>query len=289
MFTVVLCTYDRADIVGEAIERVLAQNWRDFELIAVDDGSSDDTLAVLNAIDDERLRVVHRPNGGLSAARNTGIGEAGGRFVVFLDDDDHVSPDWLSGLERGVDDSTGFTSCTCRLVTPDGTLIREKAAVPHALFPDIRGVFTAGTFAIDRTVVSDLGGYAEDLRVNHQTELLLRVLPELKRRGMTTALVDEPLITIERREQEDRPRRQPADLLQGAEFLIDRHGRALATNPTALANYHAIAGVSAMKVGEIRRGRRHLRRAARVQPAKPKHWLRLGVSLISPLARRAWR
>lgn len=289
MFSVVVCTYNRAGLVSAAIDSVLAQTWDDFELLVVDDGSDDHTAEVLASYRDSRLHPLHRPNGGLSAARNTGIEQATGRFVAFLDDDDEASPGWLEGLARGVDDRSGFTSCTCTLVSPDRSVTTPLAAFPHEVYPDILGVFMAGTFALDRSIISDVGGYATDIRVSHQTELLLRALPVLKARGMTAVLCDEPLVAIERRDPADRPLSQPGDLLDGAEYLIQHHGTVLAANPIALANTHAIAGVSAAQLGERRRSRRHLRRAAATAPRSPKHLARFAVSLVPPLARRAWR
>jgi glycosyltransferase involved in cell wall biosynthesis len=288
MFSVVLCTYNRADLIIDAVGRVLDQSWPDFELIVVDDGSTDQTAERLATVDDPRLRVIHRENGGLSAARNTGIYEASARLVVLLDDDDEVAPDWLSGLASQVGDTTGFVACSCYLAFPDGT---RKYLKPegNAVSPDIKGVFIAGTFAIDGDVLRDVGGYAEDIRVSHQTEMLLRALPEMKRRNLTAALTERPLITIERRSQGDRPLSQPADLLHGAEYLLDRHGEQLALCREAIANYHAIAGVSAAQLGKRDRARHHFFRAARVEFWKPKHLVRLVVSMLPAFARRAWR
>jgi glycosyltransferase involved in cell wall biosynthesis len=288
MFSVVLCTYNRADRVAGAVRPVLDQSWKDFELIVVDDGSTDRTAEVLAGIDDPRLRVVHRPNGGLSAARNTGITQAAGRLVAFLDDDDLVSPGWLAGLASRVGASTGFVSCTCRLVSPDRASVEEVRAFPDTLFPDVEGVFMAGTFAIDRSVLAAIGGYAEEIRVSHQTELLLRAMPELKRRGLTASLIAEPLIEIERREPGDRPLSQPADLLHGVEYLVDHHGEALARCRQALAHYYAIAGASAAQLGNRPLSRRYMLRAARAWPWNPKHLARAAVSLVPPLARRTW-
>ncbi len=291
MFSVVICTYNRAEIVPVAIESALAQTFTDFELIVVNDGSADDTAEVIAryAADDDRVRAVNRVNGGLSAARNTGLAEATGRFVAFFDDDDVVDPDWLAGLAEGTDERTGFTACTCTIVNEERTSSSVLPARPHALYDDIWGVFMAGTFAVDRAVLVEIGGYAEEIRVSHQSELLLRALPVIVDRGMTTNLTDRPLITIERRDAADRPLSQPADLLDGAEYLIEHHGPVLAQRPHALANYHAIAGVSAAQLGHHGQARRHLRRAATTYPRNPRHVARFALSLVPPLARRTWQ
>jgi glycosyltransferase involved in cell wall biosynthesis len=90
--TVIIPTYNRGWIVKEAIDSVLHQDFSDFELIVVDDGSDDDTREVLGAYANS-ITVLHQSNRGVSAARNRGISEASGRLVAFLDSDDL----WLPG------------------------------------------------------------------------------------------------------------------------------------------------------------------------------------------------
>jgi glycosyltransferase involved in cell wall biosynthesis len=98
LFSVVVPTYNRANETMRAIESVLAQDLPNFELIIVDDGSSDDTIQRVSAITDPRLRLVSQANAGASAARNLGIDLAHGLFVAFLDSDDVYLPNHLSNL-----------------------------------------------------------------------------------------------------------------------------------------------------------------------------------------------
>lgn len=96
-FSVIVPTYNRGERVGPTLDSVLAQTWADFELIVVDDGSTDHTVAILDAykerVQDSRLHIIHRKNGGPTAARNTGIAAATGRYIALLDDDD-LWPHW---------------------------------------------------------------------------------------------------------------------------------------------------------------------------------------------------
>jgi len=89
--SVIIPTYNRGWIIEEAIDSVLAQDFEDFELIVVDDGSTDDTGQILEAYDQD-LIVCRQSNRGVSAARNRGIDAAAGRLIAFLDSDDL----WLS-------------------------------------------------------------------------------------------------------------------------------------------------------------------------------------------------
>jgi len=99
LVTVIIPTYNRGWILKEAIDSVLSQDFNDFELIVVDDGSTDNTHEILSAYGGDII-VLRQGNRGVSAARNAGIASASGCFIAFLDSDDL----WLPGkLARQVD------------------------------------------------------------------------------------------------------------------------------------------------------------------------------------------
>ena len=95
LVSVVIPTYNRAWVIKEAVDSVLAQDYKDFELIIVDDGSTDNTSDVLASYGED-VRVLFQENRGVSAARNRGVAEASGHFVAFLDSDDLWLPKKLS-------------------------------------------------------------------------------------------------------------------------------------------------------------------------------------------------
>lgn len=98
--SVVIPTYNRSALAAQAIDSVLAQSYGDFEIVLVDDGSSDDTRQVIGAYNDPRVRYFFQENAGLGAARNAGIARAQGQYVAFLDSDDLFLPHCL---ERHID------------------------------------------------------------------------------------------------------------------------------------------------------------------------------------------
>jgi hypothetical protein len=100
--SVVMATRNRASLVREAIGSVVAQTATHWELVIVDDGSDDDTPAVLAAIDDPRVRSLRTPGVGAGAARNVGISAATGDYVAFLDDDNKMSSGWIHAVQLHV-------------------------------------------------------------------------------------------------------------------------------------------------------------------------------------------
>jgi len=93
--SVIIPTFNRGWVVREALDSVLEQDYRNFELIVVDDGSTDDTGSILSAYG-QRLKVVTQPNRGVSAARNRGIAAARGDLIALLDSDDYWLPQKLA-------------------------------------------------------------------------------------------------------------------------------------------------------------------------------------------------
>ena len=97
--SVVIPCYNQAHFLGEAIESVLSQSYTNFEIVVVDDGSTDNTSEVASRYPD-KVRLIRQENKGLSGARNTGIGHSEGEYLVFLDSDDRLLPEALeAGLE----------------------------------------------------------------------------------------------------------------------------------------------------------------------------------------------
>ena len=107
LISIVLPCYNNGQTLARTVQSIQTQTEKNWELIAVDDGSADDTLCVLEQLakDEPRMRVIHQENGGVSAARNTGMDAAQGTWVSFADADDHLCPHALAHLLSMADDS----------------------------------------------------------------------------------------------------------------------------------------------------------------------------------------
>lgn len=96
MISIVIPLYNKERSVAHALNSVLKQSFQDFEIVVVDDGSTDGSCDEVYKVTDPRIRLVHQQNAGVSAARNKGIAEARGEYVAFLDADDEWKPDYLA-------------------------------------------------------------------------------------------------------------------------------------------------------------------------------------------------
>ena len=96
MISVVIPLYNKENLIANTLQTVFDQTFRDFEIVIVNDGSTDGSADVVRGIDDPRIRLIEQPNGGVSAARNRGIAESRGEYIAFLDADDEWKPDYLA-------------------------------------------------------------------------------------------------------------------------------------------------------------------------------------------------
>lgn len=178
--SVVIPCFNSAQWVGVAVESVLMQTRAADEIIVVDDGSSDDPASALGQFG-ETVRLVRRKNGGLSAARNTGVREARGDWFLFLDADDKLFPDALEQLERAA------TGSGAGVVYGFALQRNEESAKLHSL-PRAVGsppapaasafwwtpIATTGCALISRELNERVGGFDENFRQVEDAEYWLR-------------------------------------------------------------------------------------------------------------------
>lgn len=104
MVTLIIPVYNSSTTIARCINSVKRQNINSFEVIIVDDGSTDDSLKICQSLvdDDDRFRIIHQSNNGVSSARNAGIENATCEYICFMDADDEISSNYLEDLEKGI-------------------------------------------------------------------------------------------------------------------------------------------------------------------------------------------
>lgn len=181
--SIIIPTFNRADTIEASIRSVLQQTFQDFELIVVDDASTDDTVATVSAIEDRRLTLVRAAaNGGGARARNLGLQHTTAPLVAFQDSDDFWLPDKLASQVRKVTEAgPGCVGTFCSFIYLTGTraallpAVAEIPAedVPRTLFR--RNLISTQTLLARREDLDAIGGFDPEMPRFQDWELCIRL------------------------------------------------------------------------------------------------------------------
>ena len=175
-FSVIIPLYNKAPYVRKALESVCAQTYRDYELIVINDGSTDNSAIVadeyLKATDSIDDKIINQPNAGVSAARNAGVAQARGEYLAFLDADDWWKPTYLERMAQLIEDypEAGLYACNY-YYHKDGVNI-IKVDIPTGYFNYPQGYFKnfampvwTGATMIPRKVYNEMGGFPVGIKL----------------------------------------------------------------------------------------------------------------------------
>jgi len=194
LVSVIIPTYNRGWIIKEAIDSVLAQDFIDFELIVVDDGSTDNTIEILNSYQDD-ITVLQQNNKGVSAARNRGLSEASGRFIAFLDSDDLWLPEKLSSQVDFFNSNPDALICQTEEIWVRNNMRvnpkkRHKKPWGMIFEPSLAlCLVSPSAVMIRRSLFDEIGGFDETLPACEDYDLWLRISCRYP-----VFLIDTPLI-----------------------------------------------------------------------------------------------
>ncbi|HOU52098.1 MAG TPA: glycosyltransferase [Smithella sp.] len=198
MFSIIMPVWNRASIVGKAIESVLAQTFKDYELLIVDDGSEDDLANAVGPYLSERVRYLRRPHLGAAAARNQGLIQSTQPFIAYLDSDNQWYPEFLAvmaGTIRANDSFPEAIHCLARRLRRDPRsgriyqdgLIGGKFDVTDILdYPRI----DLNSFVHARKVLDDAGFFDEKLKRLIDWDFILRIFSRVKPVFINRVLLD---------------------------------------------------------------------------------------------------
>ena len=177
-FSVVLPTYNRAEWLSGAIESVIEQQFQDWELLVVDDGSTDSTKEVVGRFKDERVRYLYQTNAERSAARNRGMTQARGDYITFLDSDDRYTPKHLEELQNSISSSGSAVFVSCAgIIDGEGNRVGTKKLDQYDN-PVRTILFNAiGTSQICIPAhITDSIRFDVALRINEDTDFMIRCM-----------------------------------------------------------------------------------------------------------------
>jgi glycosyltransferase involved in cell wall biosynthesis len=290
--TVVIPTHNRAQLVTRAIRSILAQSYAAWELIVVDDASTDDTTEAVQPFLNERVRYFRQPkNAGAAAARNLGASRAHGRFITFLDSDDEAHATWLTKMMAAIRERGAALAC-CGLSEFDvnGNWLRTQIPKDMGpLFDHCVGQLTHGSdYLLETRLFQEIGGFDEALRSGQHTELALRLIPYLTQRQLPVANVFEPLITVHIHGGA-RIRTDWEAMFQGHARAVQKHREQFQKDRRMLSNYLSIAAVCGVRTRRMRDARRFFRQAALAYPTRPILWARLALAQLPVVPSLVWR
>ena len=286
--SVIIPTYNRAHLVGRAIQSVLDQTYRDFELIIVDDASTDNTEEAIRHFEDKRIVYIrHERNKGAPAARNTGIRAARGEYVAFQDSDDEWLPEKLEKQIKAFKTAsteiglvyTGFWRIEGdkRTFSPSPNITPKEGAIHDAL---LKGNFvgTPSTL-VKKECFEKAGMFDEKLPMLEDWELWIRISKCYCFKYIDEALaisyynpgsVNEQGSLIE---------------AQTLKLMLEKHFEDIKRNRGLLATYYRRIGYLLCLNGQIAQGRGYLKKAVMTYPIDVKSFL---LALISLFGQRSY-
>ena len=193
--SVILPTYNRSHLIERSLNSILAQTDPAWEVIIVDDGSTDQTTEILDQYKDDVI-ILSQPNRGVSAARNLGINEASGDWIAFLDSDDQWHPNKLAQQKSALESHAGFLVChTDEIWIRNGVRVNpmKKHNKPNGwIFTQCLPLccVSPSTILVAKEVFSDVGVFDPQLPACEDYDLWLRIFSRYP-----ILLVEEPLIT----------------------------------------------------------------------------------------------
>lgn len=235
--SVVIPTFNNVATLAEAVASVRDQHWDDLEIVVVDDGSTDETPRVLEALSGPDLRVIRQANAGPAAARNAGLQATRNEWIAFLDADDQWLPGKLltqfNALEQHPDATFCFSDVLER--TPDGNdqILRCRQPMRSVLLELLWGnLFSTPTLLVRRACFEEAGAFDISLRTGEDWDMWLRLAARYE--GL---FVCEPLVRVVRSAE---PLKYKVETL---DFCTRRVLQRLFSSPTILKDHPEIVGL----------------------------------------------
>lgn len=192
-FSVIIPLYNKEHYIGKTVESVLKQSFIDYELIIVNDGSTDNSFEVVNNYFDNRIRIINKMNGGVSSARNKGVNIAKGEFICFLDADDTWYVDYLNEMHRLI---KKYPQEVCFAVALTGRLVElpteEYIVEDHCKYYYL---FSSSSICIRKDVFNVVGSFKEGIQLGEDRDMWLRIGCKYKMVYYNKELATYPRIT----------------------------------------------------------------------------------------------
>jgi glycosyltransferase involved in cell wall biosynthesis len=278
--SIVIPTYNRAQLVLRAVASVQRQSLGDWELLVVDDASTDHTKARIEELADPRIEYVRRDvNGGVAAAQNTGLDRAAGRYVLFLHSDDELMPEFLWRLSETLDrapTAIGGVEAGVEVIESGSTTRRRpylEGGNDRTLLAFQSGVHIS-TLLLRRELAADIR-FDESLRTVEDRDFCIRLL-----RRTTLAFESDPLVRVHR----SATGLSALGKAPFYEYLLDKYHDDIVATPAIHASWWFGIARAYARTGELARARAAMQRAVRVHPSRVRRWPLFAASYLGDRA-----
>lgn len=281
--SVIIPAYNQGNTISKTLASVLPQIKAGIEVIVVDDGSTDNTKVVIQEFDSQKvIRYYYTMNRGVCAARNFGAIVSEGRYLVFLDGDDELMPNYFNSAELIILQQE-----------PDFIFVGASFYVDSILQKDVfpthpygklseEGLFLAGTFFVRKEVFQSLGGYDDHIRYGENTEFSIRV----NSGRFSKVFINECLLRVN--QVSNRRSSTPSNLIKSINYTLIKHHAYFTKHPLAFLGYKQILAVSYLRNGDLEAGRMELWRAWLLRPNKLITLIRLILTYLPWLRRKIY-
>ncbi len=288
MISIVTPTFNRAHLLPRMIESVLHQTFKDWELIIMDDGSTDNTREVITAYKDKRIKFFDNENSGAADKRNRGVEKAEGGYLIFLDSDDEVKPNWLAEFYKKIKDGAQVVCCGIERYNEEGKLLGKKLPFKYSsLYQNIEGYFLSGTFLLRINYFRAIGGYDTNLASGHHTDFLLRLIPFLQKEKVNISNIMDYLVKIHIHKGA-KIRSNNKAVLDGTLEILKKHSLLFENNKKDYKDFLSVAGTQALIIGEKSLGKKLLIRAFFLNPFNLKGLGRVLLACAPMINTRIW-
>jgi glycosyltransferase involved in cell wall biosynthesis len=276
MISILTPTHNREKLIQRTIRSVLAQTWHNWELIIIDDGSTDNTTeSVTEFLADKRITYIRKKHTGQADTLNAGALKAKGKYITFLDSDDEAYPDWLMTIHKHITPDTGMVCCGAVRKFLNGDTRKERPET-YLLFGSKMSLkFTSGSMLIRREIFNKIGGYDTALPASIQTDLGYRLVSELQLSEYRVVTIPDCLVQINvhagNRVRTDWQKKSDG----GTKFLM-KHFKLLENNdPKEISNICATIAFSHYKLNNRKQSVKYLLKAIRHNPVRLVNYARM--------------
>lgn len=272
--SIIIPAYNRGYILQRAIDSVLNQSFYNFEVIVVDDGSTDDTQDVLSQyIKDKRVRYLWQENKGVSAARNFGVAHAGGDYIILLDSDDCLQEGYMEEVNKGLNTKPDIVFVGARFYKNQMWVKDVLPGRPYGK-PSDQGLWLAGTFAVRRNLFLEAGGYDPAIRYGENTEISIRLSRLIK----SKIFIEKPLLEVN--QAAERISASPHNLISSISYTLKKHKEYYDQDRDNKRVFLQIMGVACFRIKDYKSGRKYFWQAYGLSPFNINNLIRFIVSFF---------